>query len=950
MVCALGVSAMALQGQVAPGAGYGGIGDPAGAPGDPATSYALSGLDHVNLYSGSVNLTIPALSIGGRGTVGRNIIIPIQRQWTVTNAGGSFTPFSGQWPLISGNYTSGTISIETHSTNANGCQVGGQYYALGPITTYVVWRGADGSETVLTDTKYNGQPLDSNLTSCGQVATYSYGDRGTVFRSTDGTDLTYVSNADILDNGNAAAPNGTLLTRDGTKYTFSADSAVSKIEDRNGNLIQFGFSSTASGGIYTVTDPVGRTSSINFAEDPNSDLQDVLTYPGFNGASRQVKVNYALLQNTLAAGESLGSYHCLFPELNGASTTTNFNPYVVASVVLADGHAYTLQYNGYGEVARLTLPAGGVYVYKYAEANCNAGGGSGVITEQNNAGYRILRRLTERDEYADGANLSGKVVYAAASTGNADGNHAARPTTSVTVTFEDTGGNTLRQETHSFYGNPASTAADPSDPTKFADWWLGLEYQTAIGQGGAANRFIQNVYQQRPAANGEDTWYGDVQADGAPAHDVQLCQTMTSDEAGKTTGTVYGFDVFNNVTDTYEYDYGNAPAMGAACASAGTNYARHTSTQYLGAPYTNAGVNLLGLPQTTTVYGAGGVVAAKTQYGYDGDPIYNAAGVVGHDNANYGGNGPRGNVTNPAQCLNAPNCTQWANHITAYDIAGNVVASSDANGHTSNFSYADSRNTYAQVTSAKNALGQTATFGYDYGTGKLTAATDLNGVTTTWSYNDALERLTQVRRAAGGGGQVESQSNYSYPDANTVAAAQDQNTTGDGVLRSQTRYDGLGRIRETDVFESGSQYIATTQSYDALGRVAATTNPSRVTNGSGDGLGYTTSYWYDALGRTTKVTGPDGAAQTTTYNGPSRTVTDQAGKARASTMDGLGRLVTVQEDPQGAQYQTSYRYDALDNLTQVTQAGQTRSFQYDALSRQVSATNPESGTVSYVYL
>src|SRR5581483_6357902 len=44
-----------------------------------------------------------------------------------------------------------------------------------------------------------------------------------------------------------------------------------------------------------------------------------------------------------------------------------------------------------------------------------------------------------------------------------------------------------------------------------------------------------------------------------------------------------------------------------------------------------------------------------------------------------------------------------------------------------------------------------------------------------------------------------------------------------------------------------------------------------------------------------------------------------------------------------------YEYDALDNLTKVIQGGQTRSFQYDGLSRLTQATNPESGTVTYTY-
>ena len=46
---------------------------------------------------------------------------------------------------------------------------------------------------------------------------------------------------------------------------------------------------------------------------------------------------------------------------------------------------------------------------------------------------------------------------------------------------------------------------------------------------------------------------------------------------------------------------------------------------------------------------------------------------------------------------------------------------------------------------------------------------------------------------------------------------------------------------------------------------------------------------------------------------------------------------------------TSYGYNALDNLTRVTQGTQTRTFAYDSLSRLTSAANPESGTVAYSY-
>lgn len=105
----------------------------------------------------------------------------------------------------------------------------------------------------------------------------------------------------------------------------------------------------------------------------------------------------------------------------------------------------------------------------------------------------------------------------------------------------------------------------------------------------------------------------------------------------------------------------------------------------------------------------------------------------------------------------------------------------------------------------------------------------------------------------------------------------------------------------------------------------------------------------DAMGRPTSVTTPDNAAVTTVYSGNQITVTDQAGKSRKSVTDALGRLEEAYEDPFVLNYLTSYSYDVLDNLTGVVQGVQTRTFVYDSLKRLKSATNPESGTVSYTY-
>jgi YD repeat-containing protein len=87
----------------------------------------------------------------------------------------------------------------------------------------------------------------------------------------------------------------------------------------------------------------------------------------------------------------------------------------------------------------------------------------------------------------------------------------------------------------------------------------------------------------------------------------------------------------------------------------------------------------------------------------------------------------------------------------------------------------------------------------------------------------------------------------------------------------------------------------------------------------------------------------------TDYSGSTVTVTDPAGKARIQSSDVLGRLVSVIEDPAQLYYQTTYNYDVLGNLTQVNQGDQTRTFSYSSLGRLRTASNPESGTISYSY-
>ncbi len=187
----------------------------------------------------------------------------------------------------------------------------------------------------------------------------------------------------------------------------------------------------------------------------------------------------------------------------------------------------------------------------------------------------------------------------------------------------------------------------------------------------------------------------------------------------------------------------------------------------------------------------------------------------------------------------------------------------------------------------------------------------------------------------------------------------------EGALRrykghSWTVTDGFGRAIESWTrHPQGDVKVST--AYDALGRVKQTSNPYR----SAETPVYTTTN-YDVAGRVTSVTTPDGATVSTAYDGARVMVTDQAQKKRISETDGLGRLLKVWEIrsadsdtvsvtfPQTGgttynAYLTQYAYDVLDDLTTVSQGAQTRTFVYDSLKRLTSATNPESGLMSYLY-
>ncbi|HZQ21448.1 MAG TPA: RHS repeat-associated core domain-containing protein [Terriglobales bacterium] len=446
-----------------------------------------------------------------------------------------------------------------------------------------------------------------------------------------------------------------------------------------------------------------------------------------------------------------------------------------------------------------------------------------------------------------------------------------------------------------------------------------------------------------------------------------LAGEQTILDNGQGTTKLYCYDSNEQITDVYEYGFqsdGVKPADPSCVSSSGLNTSaigpllRHTTTAYHNFLGGTPSTHIVNEPDSITSYDGSGNQVRQTAFAYTESVI--PSGVeTGHVSPP----GLRGNVSTITRWLN----TGGASPVTSYAYydTGQIASMTDPCGntacadmvgtnHTTSYSYTDNfdsppaSNTDAYLTQVTDALGHVQRFKYAYSDGQLIQSQDQNDINagragTTYSYNDPLRRLTETDYPDGG------RTTFSYndvPPSPTITTSRLQNTNGQWITNVSV-LDGMGHATQSQLASDPQGNDFTDTTYDGLGRTSTKTNPHRSTSLSTDG---TTTFLYDALGRTLSVTEQDGSISSTSYAGNCATVTDEAGKSRKSCSDALGRLTQVFEDPAGLNYETDYTYDALDNLTRVVQAGsRQRTFVYDSLSRLISATNPESGTISYSY-
>ena len=869
-------------------------------------SYDVGSIDHVDLATGALSLKIPIASYSQRGSL-PTINVEIM-------------------------YESKAFGINGH------CEVppnGGDPYCE-PKWQYVEPFSNTFGAGLIFDTGLAGAtPTTLQQGTSGNV--YSY-----TARTADGAahplyPSPFVSGAQIAGDGTGfSCQSGCNTNELGTRSVYSRAGIWpngNSTEDPNGNQMS------------APTDSLGRAVPGSTSTAPDSTgcagdfptlSAEIQNIPGYNGSTQQIKLCYTQLYIKTAFNDSTyeDQYGFTSPWKSGATVTETGGLVnsILQTVLLYDGNSWStspswvLHYNNglngtsvtnYGDLTEITLPTGGTIQYSYTTASyCDMG-------------------------YPGFVNMSRSVI---SRTENANDGSAPIVTTYNSGTVNDGANDTVHTFTE--FGSACQM------------YETGVQYYTGSGNSRTLLKTVTTDYNSSP--DPYDNYYTDTASRVIGVMPIRTTTTLPNGLVSKVeqdyqTATAGGgassyVVSTGNVVQKREYDWGNG-SPGALIRCTATTYQSQVNSSYMAA-------NLLDLPASVSVYSGScnsGTLMSQDTYKYDESSLM-SSGVTVQRDPGASSLTVRGNPTSHARWLNTTGTT-ITERDTYYDT-GEKYQHIDFKNNPATTYYYD--NAYAGGSLTKTqwattgSIAHTVSAGYDLNTGLITSYTDENSHQSTYSY-DNLARVTNATYPGGGCTQLTYTSFTSVQKTVCMNPAQSVQTT--------TNFDGLGRP-VNKILSEGSSQIYTRTAYDAQGRKAQVWNPSRcdqrtATSCSGETTWGSTRFQYDGLGRQTLLIPPDGTATTnnevTIYPGNTVLVTDEMGNQWQRTSDALGRLTKVLEPlPSTApNIETDYAYDVLNNITGVNQKGASsetprqRSFTYDSLSRLITSTNPETGTICY---
>jgi len=419
---------------------------------------------------------------------------------------------------------------------------------------------------------------------------------------------------------------------------------------------------------------------------------------------------------------------------------------------------------------------------------------------------------------------------------------------------------------------------------------------------------------------------------GGNAAFVKLATSTEEDYDGlsthKDSATAYSYDnTSGNQTQKVQYgqvtanDDGTFTDTGSDLLTTAYTYASSTSS------------NVIGKLSDETLTNQTSTKIQETQYFYDNLAL--------------------GSVSSTANLTKQLDWKSTSTYITTvqntYNGYGLVTQSLDPRNNTSTFAY-DSYNLYPATST--NALNQSTGYQYDYSTGKPTQTVDPNNLTFQTTYDGFGRPLTVLQPDQNTTSTLDTSRTFTYTDtANAVSVHEADYLTATSTVDTYTYYDGLNRLIQTRKSATDvGIYKVGDKTYNNIGLLQKESLPyfmSSSTQSSATGTSALYAvYAYDPLGRVLTMSNAVGTT-TYAYANWKITTTDPNGNTKDIYDDAYGNLSQVGEHNGTSTYTTTYSYDGLKDLLNLTDAnGNVRGFAYDGVGRMVSSTDLHSTATS----
>jgi YD repeat-containing protein len=512
-------------------------------------------------------------------------------------------------------------------------------------------------------------------------------------------------------------------------------------KDSNGNVISYLWDN--SGNMSSIKDSLGRVvtigySLVSYGSGLATTLPTSVTYTDSNG-----------LQQTTTFGYTTQTIAPTFSQPPPSSMVANQPPSgsapYISSITLPNNRSYLMQYNNFGELTKISYPAGGYTRYAYGAVQ----------------GWYVL------DNYSTSGDVRGVTnSYACSDPSGSCSPGDERPTTYSATRQWSNSNNTAMTVTDALGNYTAYTFSDAGDPQS---WVAGCEppsprelTRTMYDSSGTKLRSVATDYNTMNCGNPMFPIRRTTTLGNGLVAKTELDYETLSSAPGPT----------DNVIEERSFDYGSltVPAVKHRYAYLQVNPINNVD-------YTQAMPFILDRRASEQVYDShtgSDVLMAQTTYEYDNyTAALAASGATQHDPAFAASYATRGNVTAINHWRNTDGA--WLTTRNQYDEAGNVLSTADPLNHVTQFSYVDNftdginHNGNAYVTQitypATNGVNHIERKQYFYSSGLVAASCGQNfpGASVcantytapqpdyaTYVY-DAMNRQVQLSVGDGGG-------------------------------------------------------------------------------------------------------------------------------------------------------------------------------------------------------